>query len=90
MILKMSRQNPIQRDKKDKEYLRQVGDNIRQVRKRRGISQEEFADTAGFSRSYYTEIETGRRNVSLLNLVKIIAALDTDPNTILGSIKNKR
>ena len=66
-----------------------IGDNIRTVRKQRGYSQEEFADIAGFSRSYYTEIETGKRNISVLNLTKIIKALNVNPNEIFGSIKLK-
>jgi DNA-binding XRE family transcriptional regulator len=82
-------QRPPQRGEKDKEYLCQVGDNIRQARKGKGLSQEEFADIAGFSRSYYNEIETGRRNISLLNLIKIMEALDADPNTVIGPVASK-
>ena len=70
--------------------MRRVGDNIRQARKRKGISQEEFAGIAGFSRSYYTEIETGQRNISLLNLIKILEALDVDSNTIIGPVRTKK
>lgn len=79
----MSRQK-VDRSAKDKQYLVRLGDNIRKMRKLRGYSQEEFADVAGFSRSYYTEIETGKRNISVLNLIKIIEALNADPNEILG------
>jgi transcriptional regulator with XRE-family HTH domain len=85
----MSRQNGTNRNAKDKEYLFRIGDNIRKVRKERGYSQEAFADIAGFSRSYYTEIETGKRNISVLNLIKIIEALNVDPNEIIGSLKPK-
>ena len=85
----MSRQNGTDRNAKDKQYLLKIGDNIRTIRKQRGYSQEEFADIAGFSRSYYSEIETGKRNVSILNLIKIIEALNVDPNEIIGSIKPK-
>ena len=70
--------------------MRRVGDNIRQARKRKGISQEEFAEIAGFSRSYYTEIETGQRNISLLNLIKIIEALVVDSNTIIGPVRAEK
>ena len=49
------------------------------------LPQEEFADIAGFSRSYFSEIETGKRNISVLNLIKIIEALNVDPNKIIGS-----
>ena len=83
----MSKQNGTDRNAKDKQYLLKIGDNIRTVRKQRGYSQEEFADIAGFSRSYYTEIETGKRNISILNLIKIIEALNVDPNEIIGSPK---
>ena len=85
----MSKQNRLGRNAKDKQYLLRIGDNIRTVRRQRGYSQEEFADIAGFSRSYYTEIETGKRNISVLNLIKILKALKVDPNEIIGSLKPK-
>jgi len=85
----MSTQNRPGRSAKDKQHLLKIGDNIRTVRKQRGYSQEEFADIVGFSRSYYTEIETGKRNISVLNLTKIIEALNVNPNEIIGSIKLK-
>lgn len=83
----MSRQSGTDRNAKDRQYLVKLGDNIRRVRKQRGYSQEEFADIAGFSRSYYTEIETGKRNISIINLIKIMEVLKVDPNEIIGSIK---
>jgi len=85
----MSRKNRPDRSAKNKQLLLEIGDNIRKIRKQRGYSQEEFADVAGFSRSYYTEIETGKRNISVLNLIKIIEALKVDPNEIIGSLKSK-
>lgn len=82
----MSKQD---RAAKDKQYLIKLGDNIRKIRSQRGYSQEEFAELAGFSRSYYTEIETGKRNISVLNLVKIIETLKVDPNELIGFLKPK-
>jgi transcriptional regulator with XRE-family HTH domain len=58
--------------------------NLKTCRQAKGISQEELALTAVFSRSYNTEIETGKRNPSLLNLVKIMKVLDVDANTLLN------
>jgi transcriptional regulator with XRE-family HTH domain len=83
----MPRQRGTNRSAKDRKYLLKIGDNIRAARRKRGYSQEEFADIAGFSRSYYTEIETGKRNISILNLMKIIEALNVDPNEIIGFLK---
>lgn len=85
----MSKQNRADRTAKDKQYLIQLGDNIRKIRNKRGYSQEEFAEIAGFSRSYYTEIETGKRNISVLNLIKIIETLRVDPNELIGFLKQK-
>ena len=84
----MSRQR-VDRSAKDGQSLLRIGGNIRKIRKQRGYSQEEFADSAGFSRSYVTEIETGKRNISVLNLIKIVEALNVDPNKIIGSLKPK-
>ena len=83
----MANRNSIKRNAKDNRYLAQLGENIRKIRNQRGYSQEEFAEIAGFSRSYYTEIETGKRNISVLNLVKIAEALKVDWSEIMGSIK---
>lgn len=58
--------------------------NLKSCRQAKGISQEELALNAGFSRSYYTEIETGKRNPSLLNLVKIINVLEVDANALMN------
>ncbi len=85
----MSTQNRLGRSGKDKQRLLKIGDDIRKVRKQKGYSQEEFADIAGFSRSYYTEVETGKRNISVLNLIKIIEALNVDPNELISFLKLK-
>ena len=73
----------------EKKSLTALGNNLRRVWLKRKYSQEEFARLAGFSRSYYTEIETGKRNMSVLNLIRIIEALNVDPNEIIGSLKPK-
>ena len=83
----MSKQQETKRNAKDRQYLLKIGNNIRKIRKQQGYSQEEFADIAGFSRSYYTEVETGKRNISVLNLIKIIKMLKVDPNELIDFLK---
>ncbi len=58
--------------------LQILGSHIRKWRERKGLTQEQLAPLAGFTRSYITDIETGRRNISFLNLMKIITALEVD------------
>ena len=71
----MSKSKP-RRTKSETAILKDFGNKIKELRLKRGYSQEEFAHIAGFSRSYYTEIETGNRNISLLNLLKILRHLN--------------
>lgn len=49
---------------------------MRAARKARGMSQEALADAASIDRSHMGKIERGERNVTLLNVLKIAAALD--------------
>ncbi len=72
------------RSKNDDEVLQLFAQNLRACRQAKGVSQEELAFLAGFSRSYYSEIETGKRNLSLLNLVKLLAVLEVDANALLS------
>src|SRR5438309_5624080 len=51
------------------------GRAIRRVRERQGISQEEAAERCGLHRTYYSGIERGRRNVSLVNIERISKGL---------------
>lgn len=80
----MSDTNNPRRTPSEKLTLEAFGKTIRQLREQRGYSQEEFAYIAGFSRSYYTEIETGKRNPSLLNIIKIAKALNVNVGEIMN------
>ena len=53
------------------------GDAVRDARVNHGYSQEELADLCGMHRTYISDIERGLRNVSVENIEKISAALDT-------------
>jgi len=63
--------------KKDK-HLKELGNQIRELRKSKGLSQEQLALQAEVDRSYVGGIERGERNVSFLTLVKIAACLGCD------------
>jgi len=58
--------------------LIELGNQIREARKKKGLSQEELAFDAGVDRSYIGGIERGERNVSFLTLVKIAESLACD------------
>ena len=54
-----------------------VGQRIRNIRKERELSQEALALKADVDRTYVTDVENGRRNVSLEILERLIKALGT-------------
>lgn len=58
------------------------GDALRELRKERGIAQEALAFKSGLNRGYYGDVERGERNVSLANILKIAAALETPASEI--------
>jgi transcriptional regulator with XRE-family HTH domain len=53
-----------------------VGQRIKTLRKHLGLSQEALALKAEVDRTYMTDVENGRRNISIEILEKIIAALE--------------
>ena len=53
-----------------------VGNRIRELRTAAGLSQEKLALAADIDRTYIASVENGKRNISIINLEKIIKALD--------------
>lgn len=63
--------------------LRDVGCRVRDLREALGLSQEALADKAGLHRTYVGSLERGQRNVSVLNLYALAAALNEEPGHLL-------
>ena len=58
--------------------LRRIGEMIREVRKKKGFSQEELAEAVGTKHSEIGRLERGERNITVRNLEKIAHALGMD------------
>ena len=52
-----------------------LGQRIKHLRQKQGLSQEQFAYLCELDRTYITSVENGKRNVSLQNIKKIADAL---------------
>lgn len=52
-----------------------VGQRIRELRQQQGLSQEALGNKANIDRTYVTDVENGRRNISIENLEKLVLAL---------------
>ncbi len=61
-----------------------LGERVRELRHRLGISQEELADRAFLDRTYVSSLERGHRNVALENLCRLAGALQVDPGELIA------
>lgn len=52
------------------------GTHLRQVRTKRGISQEKLGEIAGLHRTFVSMVERGERNVTIATVEKIAQALE--------------
>ena len=59
------------------------GNRLRALRLARGITQEVLAERADLHPTYIGGVERGERNLGLLNLFKLTAALGVRPSDIL-------
>jgi transcriptional regulator with XRE-family HTH domain len=52
-----------------------VGQNVRRIRQKRGLTQEKFAEISGFSQQYISSLEQGRRNPTVVTVYELAMAL---------------
>lgn len=64
-----------------------IGRKIAKIRHEQGLTQEDLAGLAEMDRSYLSEIENGKKNLSVTTLVKISKSLKTDICTFFSSVK---
>ncbi|MCC6948640.1 MAG: helix-turn-helix transcriptional regulator [Bradyrhizobiaceae bacterium] len=57
--------------------------NVRQARKAVGLSQEELALEAEVDRTYVSQVERGKRNITIVVLARLARALKTTPATLV-------
>lgn len=67
-----------------------VGQRIRELRKQLELSQEGLAYKAEVDRTYVTDVENGRRNVSVEILERLIKALEVSIAEFFNSKEFKK
>ncbi len=53
-----------------------IGQRIKNLRAEKGLSQNDLAFYAELDRSYLAGVESGKRNITVVNLEKIVTALE--------------
>lgn len=66
---------------------RTLGQRVRTQREALGISQEALAHQSGVHWTFLGQVERGRRNLSLHNLLKVAAGLGIDPAELVSGLK---
>lgn len=61
---------------------------VRNFRIKTGLSQEKFALKIGMDRTYFASVESGKRNVSIVNINKITDGLEISLTTLFSAIDN--
>jgi len=60
------------------EFLVRLGARIKELRVKKNISQKDLAMECNFEKASMSRIESGKTNITILTLYKIINALDAD------------
>ena len=55
---------------------KEVGEKVREYRRKKGLTQEQLAFKADLHRAYVGHVERGEKNISVGNLEKIATALE--------------
>lgn len=67
--------------------LIKIGKRIRDIRKKRGLSQEDFAAAAQLGRSYAGRVERGEQNISIQSLIQIALTLEVEVGEIFPPLQ---
>jgi len=59
-----------------KDIRKSYGERLKAFRKKKGLSQEDLGFKSSLHRTYISEVERGRRNISIVNIARIAKALD--------------
>lgn len=59
--------------------LKAFGERLKELREKRDLSQVRLSELAGMNRNYVGDVERGKRNPCLGNIVKLAEALDVSP-----------
>lgn len=65
-------------------FILNLGIHVRQIREKKGLSQQDLADDCGITQNQVGRIERAEINTSVKTLVKIANALDIEPKELFN------
>ncbi len=73
----------------EEKWLIAFGDAISDRREAINMTQQELSDRSGVNRTYISDIERGRRNVTVTTAKRLAAALKLDASQLLSDADRK-
>ncbi|MDR0926629.1 MAG: helix-turn-helix domain-containing protein [Ignavibacteria bacterium] len=70
---------------REQSILNKFGDRVRELRTKKGLSQEKLAELANLHRTYIGMIERSETNITLANIEKIANALNVSMSEIFDN-----
>lgn len=70
------------------ELEKKLGLVLRNLRKKKGLSQEKLALEAGVERNYISLLELGKSNATVKVIFKLAAVLEVSPSEILKQVED--
>lgn len=73
----------------DSQLLSFFGSQVQRIRMQQGFSQEKLAELSNLDRTYISSVERGQRNVSLINIYKLMTVLKCQPHELFPNQEEK-
>ena len=67
----------------NKEFLQKFANNLKKIRKQKGIKQDDFLNVEGISRSMISMVEIAKTDITLSKLKIIADVLKVSPKDLL-------
>lgn len=67
----------------NKEFLQKFANNLKRIRKEKGLKQDDFLAINGISRSMIAMVETAKTDITLSKLKIIADVLNVEPKELL-------
>lgn len=65
------------------QIFKRLGNNIKRIRKEKGMSQGDISRALNMDRGYISRVESGQKNPTISNIEKIAKALGISPDELL-------
>lgn len=78
--------NRLQKSSEKQKFAKHIGKRLREVREKKGISQEQLSEQAGYYRTYVGHIENGKHSPSVHTMWRLAKVMKVDLGDLLKGL----